>query len=149
MNNAYKSPSGIADFGWGMSSSSFGRGSLTSTSMAAGAVAAAAIFLVFCSDRRARSRRLRRRASAALAGAATSDELAGLARGAAQRGFTDALGARGDFEQSYGLRGGTAVAQGPKERTLDDQHVNPHEKAERFFREADRPRARFSGITRD
>merc|ERR1712091_450427 len=67
-----------------MSSSSFGRGSLTSTSMAAGAVAAAAIFLFFCSNPRARSRRLRRRASAALAGAATSDELAGLARGAAR-----------------------------------------------------------------
>ena len=62
---------------------------------------------------------------------------------------TRALGARGDFKQSYGFRGGAAVAQEPKERTLDDQHVNPHEKAERFFREADRPRARFSGITRD
>ena len=44
-----------------------------------------------------------------------------------------ALGARGDFKQSYGFRGGTAVAQEPKERTLDDQHVNPHEKAERVF----------------
>ena len=44
---------------------------------------------------------------------------------------TRALGARGDFKQSYGFRGGAAVAQEPKERTLDDQHVNPHEKAER------------------
>ena len=46
---------------------------------------------------------------------------------------TRALGARGDFKQSYGFRGGAAVAQGPKERTLDDQHVNPHEKDERVF----------------
>ena len=29
---------------------------------------------------------------------------------------TRALGARGDFKQSYGFRGGAAVAQEPKER---------------------------------
>ena len=46
---------------------------------------------------------------------------------------TRALGARGDFKQSYGLAAASAVAQEPKERTLDDQHVNPHEKAERVF----------------
>ena len=42
---------------------------------------------------------------------------------------TRALGARGDFKQSYGFRGGTAVAQESKERPTKSGR-NPREKRE-------------------
>ena len=43
---------------------------------------------------------------------------------------TRALGARGDFEQSYGIFGGPARAQEPKERTWD-QRAKPARKGKR------------------
>ena len=43
---------------------------------------------------------------------------------------TRALGARGDFKQSYGFRGGTAVAQEPK-RADRQSGRNPREKTKK------------------